>query len=70
MLPCGKANCTCQLLAPTTPHKTRLLPCNHPQVKHFDELQEAKARAVKNLHNTINSKATQSAGNLAGASQQ
>jgi hypothetical protein len=40
------------------------------QVKHFDELQEAKARAVKNLHNAINTKAATSAGNLAGTSQQ
>jgi len=40
------------------------------QVKHFDELQEAKARAVKNLHNAINTKAATAAGNLAGASQQ
>jgi hypothetical protein len=33
-------------------------------------LQEQQARAVQNLHKTINNKAATSAGNLAGTSQQ
>jgi hypothetical protein len=40
------------------------------QVKHFDELHEAKARAVRNLHKAINTSAATAAGNLAGTSQQ
>jgi hypothetical protein len=44
-------------------------PACHQQVKHFDELQASQARAVKNLHAAINTKAALAAGNLAGASQ-
>lgn len=44
--------------------------CLRSWVQHFDELQEAKARAVRNLHNTINTTAATAAGNLAGTSQQ
>eukprot|EP00775_Hariotina_reticulata_P008496 gene8496-8678_t len=44
--------------------------CLASWVKHFDELQEQQARAVQNLHKTINTKAATSAGNLAGTSQQ
>jgi hypothetical protein len=58
------------MLSKPTLHALLLSVCASVQVQHFDELQEAKARAVRNLHNTINTTAATAAGNLAGTSQQ